>query len=57
MSKKVTLQQLLEQHPFLQLQTDRPRVHCEVTGRDIPNEVQAVQQHLQSKKFKKMHEW
>lgn len=57
MSKQPTLQQLLEQHSFLQLQADRPKVHCQITGRDVPADVQAVQQHLQSKKFKKMTEW
>ena len=33
------------------------KIHCALTNRDLPLRVDAVQQHLNSKKLKKEREW
>ncbi|CAM9417934.1 unnamed protein product, partial [Discosporangium mesarthrocarpum] len=47
---------LLRQHEFLNIGLNG-KVHCSLTGHDIPARVDAIQQHLGSKKLKKHKEW
>lgn len=57
MSTAASLDDLLKKHSFLQLQPERSRVHCTITGRDMTTDIDVVQQHVQGKKLRKMMEW
>lgn len=54
--KAVHVMDLLKQFDFLSLGL-KGKVHCSLTQRDIPLRVDAIQQHLSSKKLKKEREW
>lgn len=47
---------LLKQFDFLSIGLGG-KVYCSLTKRDIPCRVDAIQQHLSSKKLKKQREW
>lgn len=47
---------LLKQFDFLSISLSG-KIHCSLTNRDLPLRVDAVQQHLNSKKLKKEREW
>jgi hypothetical protein len=50
------VQALVEKHSFLHF-TERGKVHCDITGHDIPSKVELVNSHLGGTKFKKQKEW
>lgn len=47
---------LVNQFDFLSISLGG-KIHCSLTNRDLPLRVDAVQQHLNSKKLKKEREW
>lgn len=52
----VTVVSLMKEHDFLSL-NEFNKIHCDVTGHDMPAKVEAIQAHLASPKFKKAKEW
>lgn len=47
---------LIKQCDFLSIGL-KGKIHCSLTNRDLPLRMDAVQQHLNSKKLKKEREW
>lgn len=52
----VHVMELVKQFDFLSIGLGG-KIHCALTNRDLPLRVDAVQQHLNSKKLKKEREW
>lgn len=52
----LTVAELLSKHSFLSL-TPSNRIKCEVTGHELPLQVDAIVAHISSGKFKKQLEW
>lgn len=48
--------ELLKQFDFLSIGL-KGKIHCSLTNRDIPLRVDAIQQHVKSKKLQKEREW
>lgn len=55
-SKPVHVMDLLKQFDFLSIGLGG-KIRCALTGRDLPLRVDAIQQHVNSKKLKKEKEW
>lgn len=47
---------LIKQFDFLDIGIGG-KIHCSLTNRDLPLRVDAIQQHINSKKLKKEREW
>lgn len=47
---------ILKQFDFLSIGL-KGKIHCSLTNRDLPLKVEAIQQHINSKKLKKEREW
>lgn len=47
---------LLRQFDFLSIGL-KGKIYCSLTNRDLPLNVDAIQQHVKSKKLKKEREW
>lgn len=52
----IHVMELVKQFDFLSIGLGG-KIHCALTNRDLPLRVDAVQQHLNSKKLKKEREW
>lgn len=48
--------ELVKQFDFLEIGIGG-KIHCSLTNRDLPLRVDAIQQHINSKKLKKEREW
>lgn len=55
-SKSVHVMDMLKEFDFLSIGL-KGKIHCALTNRDLPLNIVAIQQHLNSKKLKKEREW